>query len=114
MNSDKPLSLFHEEEFLGHLQFNLRYSQNTVAAYKRDLHLYRKFQKQGKDIREFYQFLSEKDLSARSQSRVISCVRSYLRFLQTHGREDKADNIKYLTFPKIKSNLPKPFNSGGV
>ena len=107
MNSDNPFSLTQEEKFLGHLQFNLRYSQNTVAAYKRDLHLYKKFQKENRDIKEFYQFLSEKDLSARSQARVISCVRSYLRFLQTHEREDRGDHIKHLTFPKIKSSLPK-------
>ena len=104
---NKSFSLPYEEEFLGHLQFNLRYSQNTVAAYKRDLSLYGKFQETEEDIKEFYRFLTKLALSARSQARVVSCVRSYLRFLQNRGKEDKTEKIKHLTLPKIKTALPK-------
>ena len=107
MNSDKQSSLLYEEEFLGHLQFNLRYSQNTVTAYKRDLSLYGKFQKTGEEIKEFYRFLTKRKLSARSQARVISCVRSYLRFLQVRGQKEGLDKINHLLFPKIKTTLPK-------
>lgn len=105
--SKKNFSLPYEEEFLGHLQFNLRYSQNTVAAYKRDLSLYGKFQETGKDIKDFYRFLTKKALSARSQARAVSCIRSYLRFLQNRGQEDKTEKIKHLPLPKIKTALPK-------
>ena len=107
MNSKKPSTLCLEEEFLGHVQFNLHYSQNTVAAYKRDLSLYGHFQKINGNIKDFYQFLTKRNLSTRSQARVISSVRSYLRFLQTHGHEDKAEKIKHLILPKIKPKLPK-------
>ena len=107
MNFKKPSALLLEEDFLGHVQFNLHYSQNTVAAYKRDLCLYGHFQKTNGDIKDFYQFLSKRNLSARTQARVISSVRNYLRFLQTHGHEDKAEKIKHLTLPKIKTKLPK-------
>ncbi|MCY4512303.1 MAG: tyrosine-type recombinase/integrase [Bdellovibrionales bacterium] len=107
MNPKKSSTLILEEEFLGHVQFNLHYSQNTVAAYKRDLSLYGHFQKTNRDIKDFYQFLTKRNLGARSQARVVSSVRSYLRFLQTHGHEDKAEKIKHLIFPKMKAKLPK-------
>lgn len=107
MNSKKPSALLLEEDFLGHVQFNLHYSQNTVAAYKRDLRLYGHFQKTNGDIKDFYRFLTKRNLSTRTQARIISSVRSYLRFLQTHGHEDKAEKIKHLTLPKIKTKLPK-------
>ena len=101
----KKNSLHLQEEFLRQLQFHFHYSRNTVSAYKRDLNLYGKFQQTGKDIKDFYRFLAEKNLSVRSQARVVSCVRSYLGFLQTRG--GGTEEIKHLTLPKIHRKLPK-------
>ena len=95
----------YEEEFLSHLQFNLCYSENTVAAYKRDLGTYKKFTEKKKRIQELYQFLSEKGLSSRSQVRVVSCLRTYFKFLQSKG--EKIKDIKYLKFPKTEKKLPQ-------
>ena len=96
------------EEFLRELQFSCRYSVNTVAAYKRDLVYYEAFCKTDQPIQEFYHFLTKKTLSPRSQVRIVSCVRTYLKFLQNRGHSSV--DIKYLKFPRLKHKLPKPIH----
>ena len=93
------------EDFLREIQFNRRYSLHTVSAYKRDLTYYREFCKTGHPVEEFYSFLDRKRLSSRSQARVISCVRSYLKFL--HERGGSAKDIKKLQIPRAGKKLPK-------
>lgn len=94
------------EEFIRELTFNRRCSIHTVSAYKRDLAYYKEFSQSQQPIQEFYSFLTEKDLSSRSQARILSCVRTYLKFLQSRGHS--SIDIKYLTLPKLKNKLPKP------
>ena len=96
------------EDFLRELSFNRSYSANTLSAYKRDLAYYKDFCKTGQPVQEFYYFLTQKKLSARSQARVVSCVRTYLKFLQLRGHSSV--DIKYLKFPKLKHKLPKPIS----
>ena len=94
------------EDFLRELSFNRGYSINTLSAYKRDLAYYRDFCKTGQSIQKFYQFLEKKELSPRSQARIVSCVRTYLKFLQMRGHP--AMDIKHLKLPKLRNKLPKP------
>lgn len=94
------------EEFLRELQFNSGYSVHTVSAYKRDLSYYKAFCKTKKPIQNFYYFLEKKKLSPRSQARVISCVRSYLKFLQKRGHSVK--QLKMLKLPRLSNKLPQP------
>ena len=99
------MPLLYKEEFFRTLQWNLCYSENTISAYKRDIYLYEEFLKKQKDMRKFYEFLTSKKLSARSQARVISCVRGYLKFLQGKGKN--VDGLEYLKLPRTHSKLPK-------
>lgn len=92
-------------DFLRELKFQSGYSENTVSAYKRDLEYYRAFCKTKQPIRRFYYFLTNKKLSPRSQARVISCVRSYLKFLQKRGYSAK--ELKLLKLPRLSHSLPK-------
>ena len=97
------------EEFLRDLQFGRNCSTHTISAYKRDLEYYKEFSKdKQKSIQDFYEFLDNKKLSPRSQARIISCLRSYFRFLQRQGK--RAVEIKYLTLPKIQHKLPQYIN----
>lgn len=96
------------EEFLRELSFNRGYSVHTLSAYKRDLVYYRDFCKTDQPIQKFYYFLTQKKLSPRSQARVVSCVRTYLKFLQIRGHSSV--DIKHLKFPKLKAKLPKPIS----
>ena len=94
-----------QKEFLRELKFNLSYSPHTVSAYQRDLSCYESFCKTGRPIQDFYHFLTKKNLSPRSQARIVSAVRTYLKFLQKRGRP--IPDIKHLTFPQQKNKLPK-------
>lgn len=93
------------EEFLRELQFGQSYSENTVSAYKRDLSYWEDFCKTDRPIQEFYSFLTEKKLSSRSQARILSCVRTYLKFLQKQGQS--SIEIKHLKLPRLKKKLPQ-------
>jgi len=98
--------LLYEEEFLRDLQFSRNYSDHTLSAYKRDLNYYKDFlkEKSGK-IQEFYIFLDERELSVRSQARIISCLRSCFKFLQKRG--ESCPEINHLKPPKFYHKLPK-------
>lgn len=101
----------HKEEFLRDLQFLRCFSDHTVSAYKRDLSLYEDFLRRKKsvdDIKDFYRFLTKKGLSARSQARIISSLRTYFHFLESrevlNSQNTKKKNLK---FPKFQAGLPK-------
>ena len=98
-------SLILYEDFLRDLKFTCNYSKHTLSAYKRDLAYYKDFCKTRQPIQEFYYFLSQKKLSARSQARIISCVRTYFKFLQRRGHSSL--EIKHLKLPKVKNKLPQ-------
>lgn len=102
--------LLYEDEFFRELQFNCDYSPNTILSYKRDLSYYKDFclQEKSKPIKKFYVFLDKKNLSPRSQARIISCLRSYFKFLQRRG--EFSGEIKYLRLPKISVKLPEVIN----
>ena len=99
-------AVFLYEDFLRELMFSCGYSDNTISAYKRDLTHYKEFCDTGRPIQAFYHFLTKKNLSHRSQARILSCVRTYLKFLQRRGHP--AVEIKYLKPPRLKNKLPKP------
>ncbi len=93
-------------DFFEDLQHVRGRSQNTVMAYRRDLELYEEFQQSSREIGRFYEFMKSKQLSTRSQARVISSLRTYFRFLESHG--DKVPELRELRPPKVKPGLPKP------
>ena len=88
------------------MQFARCCSSHTVSAYKQDLDYYREFCKTRRPVQEIYSFLTEKKLSPRTQARIISCIRTYLKFLQSRGHSAK--DMKYLKLPNVKNKLPKP------
>lgn len=98
-------SLSHWVEFFEDLQLVRGRSLNTVMAYRRDLELFSEYYETGKSILGFYVFMKKRNLSERSQARVISSVRTYFKFVEERG--GKAPELKDLKPPKIKSKLPK-------
>jgi integrase/recombinase XerD len=93
-------------DFFEDLQHVRGRSQNTVMAYRRDLELYEEFLQTNREIGRFYEFMKAKQLSTRSQARVISSLRTYFRFLESHG--EKAPELRELRPPRVKPGLPKP------
>ncbi|MGZ3770574.1 MAG: tyrosine-type recombinase/integrase [Bdellovibrio sp.] len=92
-------------DFFDELQNVRGRSQNTVMAYRRDLELYLEYSKNNKSIPGFYEFMKKHKLSTRSQARVISSLRTYLKFCVTRGM--KCPELRELRVPKVKVGLPK-------
>lgn len=80
-------------------------SRNTVMAYRRDLELYEEYASASHDIQGFYVFMKQRQLSPRSQARVISSLRTYFRFIESRGQS--APQLRELRAPKVKVGLPK-------
>ncbi len=96
-HKNKKLSLFLEE-------MEPRRSPHTLSAYKRDLTLYTDFLKKNRDISRFPEYIDKKGFSPRSRARIISSVRSYLRFLQD---QKNTNQLKKLHSVSVRPGLPK-------
>lgn len=92
-------------DFFDELEHVRGRSLNTVQAYRRDLELYDEFLQKHKDLQDLYHFLNKKKLSTRSQARVISSLRTYLRFLATRG--EKIPDLNQLRPPRVTAALPE-------
>ncbi|MBC7742454.1 MAG: tyrosine-type recombinase/integrase [Bdellovibrionaceae bacterium] len=92
-------------DFFDDLQNVRGRSLNTIMAYRRDLDLYKKFRETSDRIIEFFDFMKKEHLSTRSQARVISSVRTYLKYCETRGVP--CPELRELRPPKVKTSLPK-------
>lgn len=92
-------------EFFDDLQNVRGRSQNTIMAYRRDLELYRKFTEKKQRLAEFFDFMKKEGLSTRSQARVISSIRTYMKFCESRGH--KCPELRELRPPKVQTALPK-------
>lgn len=113
MNTENLLQLFIE-----YLQIEKNSSHYTIENYKRDLDEFFVFLEEQKimdvadaeyfDARIFLTKLYERNLSKRSVSRKISCLRSFYKFLVREGvvRENP---FALVTLPKKEQKLPRFF-----
>lgn len=92
-------------DFFDDLQNVRGRSQNTVMAYRRDLELYKRFSETSKRPIEFFDYMKKEGLSTRSQARVVSSVRTYLRFCEKKGQQ--CPELRELKPPRITASLPK-------
>lgn len=92
-------------EFFSDLQNVRGRSLNTVMAYRRDLELLEEYSKHHSNLHGFTAFLTKRGLSARSQARVMSSLRTYYKFLEEQGRP--APQLRELHAPKVHAKLPK-------
>ncbi len=107
MNSGAAL-----ESFLEMLSAERGASENTLAAYRRDLEDANAFMKGGlagavsQDIRSFLASLSAQGFAATTQARKLSALRQFFRFLYAEGqRSDDPSGV--LDSPKKARSLPK-------
>jgi integrase/recombinase XerD len=99
------MALTYWIDFFDELQNVRGRSLNTVMAYRRDLELYDDFVGTKKDIAHIYDYMAKRKLSIRSQARVISSIRTYLKYCERKG--DKIAHLRQLRPPKVKVALPK-------
>lgn len=109
------------DEFISYIRFEKGLAENTVAAYRRDLLLWRAFCAETKtdarrvtaeDITSFLERLragrppASKPFSPSSVARLVVSLRALYRFLVGEGRVD-ADPTAGLGVPKLPRSLPK-------
>ncbi len=87
-------------------------SKNSIESYLRDLNQFSKFNSNKnpllitrKDILEFIDHINEYEISARSQARILSSIRSFYNFLIFENKINK-DPCKYIHTPKIGTKIP--------
>ncbi len=103
-------------EFKTYLRLERSLSENSILAYSRDIEKFYSFirmtgcelcpEEAGlEDFKEFIQWINEMGLSARSQARIISGLKTFYKFLLL---EDKIDNdpTALLEAPNIGRKLP--------
>lgn len=100
-------------QFIAYLLTEKRVSQNTFAAYRRDIQQFMFFIKQhnleikeltAKDIKLFLKYLKDISLSARSMSRKISSLKTFYGYVERYHSWPNLSNE--LTFPKLEKRLP--------
>ncbi len=80
------------------------YSPHTLYAYKKDLNFFNQFLKQNRDLVFFYEYMDKRGLNPRSKARVLSSVKSYLKFLEKKGKKTQTSKLHSV---KIRPSLPK-------
>lgn len=107
----------HQQNFFEFLQFQKRYSKNTLISYKNDLSSFFSFlQDQYPDtaiteikpiyIRSWLAEMKEKEMSARSLNRKISSLRSFFKFL-LKKEIVKSNPVGTIISPKMPKRLPE-------
>ncbi|MBD3319896.1 MAG: tyrosine-type recombinase/integrase [Chitinivibrionales bacterium] len=103
--------------FLAHIEKERAYSENTVAAYRRDLMQFSLFVRMEFDgvsfkeimtrtiLRSFTYELSRKGLRPRTLARKVAALKSFSRYCARHGLID-ADAARVLVSPRLDKPLP--------
>ena len=108
------------DDFLDYLAVERRYAHHTLAAYRRDLAVFRQFVEGASlhrwqdltpaDIRRFLTAEHRRGLAGRSLQRRLSAVRRFLDFLCARGPL-AANPAKGIRAPKARQRLPKTLDT---
>ncbi|MDR2511146.1 MAG: site-specific tyrosine recombinase XerD [Bacteroidales bacterium] len=99
-------------DFKIYLQLERFLSENTIEAYLHDVEMFEVFLEMNieyavaEDIKKFLKYLTELGVSANSQSRIISGLKSFYNFLILEKRIDKSP-LELIDTPKIGRKLPE-------
>jgi integrase/recombinase XerD len=104
------------QEYENYLKLERSLSENSVEAYVHDVVKLKQFLELSnrqltplqvviKDLRDFIEYINDIGLSAHSQARIISGLKSFYKFLIYEGETDK-DPTTLLESPKLGRKLP--------
>ncbi len=100
-----------------YLRIEKSLSQNTIASYLRDIKKLQEYIDENhseispenvtkEHLHEFIIHINEKEISPRSQARLISGIRSFFRYLLIENKINN-DPTQWLDMPSIESRLPE-------
>lgn len=104
------------EKYLQYLQYEKRFSEHTLSAYKNDLHQFTEYIKEFHSltsltevghlcIRGWIVHLMDEKISTRSINRKLSCLTSFYKFLRKRGFMQSNPMLKVVA-PKVGKRLP--------
>lgn len=102
------------EDFEAHLILEKGLASNTASSYSLDVRHFRDFMEERgyeltsvseENIHEFLALIHELGLSARSQSRMLSGIKSFFNFLRLEGTIPESP-AEFIESPKINRDLP--------
>jgi len=100
------------DQFIDFYWLSTGASQNTLSAYRSDLNIFSKWLNEipfksvnKKLVQDYFSFRKESNLSAASQSRILTCLHSFFQYLIDNQiiNNDPTDQINY---PKLDKKLP--------
>jgi len=118
VNADVPLI----ETYLDAIWMERGLSENTLAAYRRDLKAFSRWAQQNDrqmlkatraDIESYLADLLKAKRSPRSAARAVSCLRGFYRYLLRNGQR-KEDPSLGLESPRLGRPLPKTLSEADV
>lgn len=106
----------YKKGFRAYLQLEKSLSDNSVAAYGRDLELFTQFLREKrshkepsaillKDLQAFLKWIGELGMTASSQARIISGLRAFYKYCGIENIS-KTDPTALLEAPKLRRTLP--------
>ena len=122
METDKKSSANVLKSYLRYLKLERNYSQNTLDAYSHDITWLMDYCKredlevtalQLEDLQHFAATLHEFQIGPRSQSRILSGIRSFYRFLLLDGYIE-TDPTELLESPALGQHLPEVLSTAEV
>ena len=100
------------DQFIDFYWLSTGASQNTLSAYRSDLNIFSKWLNEipfksvnKKLVQDYFSFRKESNLSAASQSRILTCLHSFFQYLIDNQliNNDPTDQMNY---PKLNKKLP--------
>lgn len=106
----------YPEEFIKYLQFEKRYSEHTLVAYKADLGQFVQYMNESfgdflfkdvttRQIRSWVVSLMDDNISAKSVHRKVTTLKSFYKYLMTQGYAEN-NPAQLVTVPKVAKKLP--------
>ena len=87
-------------------------SKNTLSAYRSDLKIFSKWLNNNslidvdkKQIQDYFSYRKDSNISASTQSRMLTCLHSFYQFL-SEKQNLKIDPTEQLDYPKLEKKLP--------
>jgi len=100
------------DQFIDYYWLTSGASKNTLSAYRSDLNIFSKWLNQRpftsvdkKLVQEYFNYRKKSNLSAASQSRILTCLHSFFQYL-LNNQKMTYDPTEQMDYPKLEKKLP--------